>query len=322
MKATCQVTDCDTDVYAVQICRFHYDRRRRTGTTDDPVRRSRQRDRPCRARACTNSGQSHGLCSGHLERLRAHGDLREDVPLKRFQDHRVAAITGSRACSKCARIKPLSAYGRDGQRRRSECRACQEEREKAKRIPRPREMRDYAAPYVCRSCGVKKPADEYSLVFRNGPQRHAFCRSCQSDRARIYRSIHRDRLNAHHRWWTRQFPEKRAAWKAANRERVREYGRKSRRRHPETQRRANWLRKARKLGAPQPRDRRLMREYAALIRSDPCAYCGAPSVEIDHIVAISKQGSLDWDNLAPACRTCNPSKGNSSLLHFMLRRLS
>jgi hypothetical protein len=61
--------------------------------------------------------------------------------------------------------------------------------------------------------------------------------------------------------------------------------------------------------------------YAKLISGDPCGFCGGPSGEIDHIVPVTKGGSGEWENLAPICRSCNASKSNKDLLHFMMRRL-
>ena len=60
--------------------------------------------------------------------------------------------------------------------------------------------------------------------------------------------------------------------------------------------------------------------YAAVLRSDPCSYCGEPASDADHIDAISRGGAHSWDNLTAACRTCNVSKYSEPLLTFMLRR--
>jgi 5-methylcytosine-specific restriction endonuclease McrA len=74
--------------------------------------------------------------------------------------------------------------------------------------------------------------------------------------------------------------------------------------------RAGYLRK---LGGLDP-------SYPAILLGDPCSYCGAPSEHIDHIVALSRGGSGDWDNLTAACAACNMSKSAQSLLAFMLSR--
>jgi len=46
-----------------------------------------------------------------------------------------------------------------------------------------------------------------------------------------------------------------------------------------------------------------------------CAYCGDGSerLERDHIVPVSKDGTTTVVNIAPACRTCNSSKGDRSV---------
>jgi 5-methylcytosine-specific restriction endonuclease McrA len=42
-----------------------------------------------------------------------------------------------------------------------------------------------------------------------------------------------------------------------------------------------------------------------------CAYCGGEATEMDHFIPKALGGSDDWDNLVPACRTCNASKNDT-----------
>ena len=63
------------------------------------------------------------------------------------------------------------------------------------------------------------------------------------------------------------------------------------------------------------------RPYAAIIRHDPCVYCGGKSTSVDHIIPVSKGGTSEWDNLAPSCKSCNSSKHTSDLLGFLGRRM-
>jgi 5-methylcytosine-specific restriction endonuclease McrA len=59
-------------------------------------------------------------------------------------------------------------------------------------------------------------------------------------------------------------------------------------------------------------------EYVAILRRDPCVYCGAPCEHIDHIVPFADEGPTEWTNLAPACAACNHKKSRKSLLIFLL----
>ena len=55
-----------------------------------------------------------------------------------------------------------------------------------------------------------------------------------------------------------------------------------------------------------------------------CFYCGEnlnPAVvQIDHVFPQCKGGKNDIENLVPACRSCNSSKGGRSLEKFRLTR--
>lgn len=59
--------------------------------------------------------------------------------------------------------------------------------------------------------------------------------------------------------------------------------------------------------------------YRRIMLLDPCAYCGQPAAEIDHIEPRAKKGSNGWENSAGICRSCNMAKLDDSLLAHMLR---
>lgn len=42
--------------------------------------------------------------------------------------------------------------------------------------------------------------------------------------------------------------------------------------------------------------------------SGDCAYCGGMPTQVDHILPLSRGGTDDRSNLAPACRLCNMEK--------------
>jgi hypothetical protein len=60
--------------------------------------------------------------------------------------------------------------------------------------------------------------------------------------------------------------------------------------------------------------------YKKVLMRDPCVYCGAKPTGLDHIQPESKNGPNNWQNRAPACRTCDQAKGNQLLLHFLHRQ--
>ena len=56
--------------------------------------------------------------------------------------------------------------------------------------------------------------------------------------------------------------------------------------------------------------------------SRSCTYCGATDVilEMDHIIPKSKGGDNSPENLTPACRPCNASKGSLSLAEWRAQK--
>lgn len=65
-------------------------------------------------------------------------------------------------------------------------------------------------------------------------------------------------------------------------------------------------------------DRASYAEYDAILRRDPCSYCGGEVQHADHIVPLDDGGEHDWENLTGACGSCNSRKSTKSLLVFML----
>jgi 5-methylcytosine-specific restriction endonuclease McrA len=53
-----------------------------------------------------------------------------------------------------------------------------------------------------------------------------------------------------------------------------------------------------------------------------CAYCGVTdgALQRDCILPISRGGRYTLDNVVPACRSCNASKGNEEVTHWLRRR--
>lgn len=51
-----------------------------------------------------------------------------------------------------------------------------------------------------------------------------------------------------------------------------------------------------------------------------CAYCSAPADTLDHVKPRHKGGNTVTNNLVPACRECNRSKGSEDWLNWYMRQ--
>lgn len=56
--------------------------------------------------------------------------------------------------------------------------------------------------------------------------------------------------------------------------------------------------------------------YAALQASGPCVYCGCAAETVDHVRPLARSGWEHEDNLVPACKSCNFSKGSKLLTEW------
>jgi hypothetical protein len=124
------------------------------------------------------------------------------------------------------------------------------------------------------------------------------------------------------RRWREKNPEKNRAahraWRERNREKVRANQRKTdarpeRRTAMVERNKARYHRRVRE-GSEDAR------YYEAVLRADPCCYCGAAHEHLDHIVPVAADGEEDWTNLTSACARCNFAKGTASLLLFLINR--
>lgn len=66
-------------------------------------------------------------------------------------------------------------------------------------------------------------------------------------------------------------------------------------------------------------------QWAALVAAwGGCAYCGAAgegvALQRDCVLAISRGGRYTLDNVVPACRSCNASKGNGEVTGWLRRK--
>jgi 5-methylcytosine-specific restriction endonuclease McrA len=91
------------------------------------------------------------------------------------------------------------------------------------------------------------------------------------------------------------------------------------------------VKRTRKARADRKRKRRMERvehdltadQWAALMAAwGGCAYCGVTGTPLqrDCVLALSRGGRYTVDNIVPACRSCNASKGNHEVTTWMRRK--
>lgn len=138
------------------------------------------------------------------------------------------------------------------------------------------------------------------------PQRHR-------DDAKRYNALHAEERKAYYRRYAAENPEKRAATIKACRTAKPEKYRALRKAYFHR-------RRARLLASCSPGVSPA--DWQVLVRrfGGCCAYCGGSGCEVDHIVPVSKGGRDEIQNVLPACRRCNASKGNRDLGEWLARK--
>ena len=155
-----------------------------------------------------------------------------------------------------------------------------------------------------------------------------------SAKYKAYYEKHREQMIAKTKRWIEQNQEKRKAWEKARHlrlredanyrkdavERMRVWMMENRERYRETQRRAKVRRKSR-LGAAilegftqEQLDKRIR------LLGRCCVYCGGAYQHLDHLIPVASGGRHALWNLAPACRTCNTSKGDTDPMDWVERK--
>lgn len=193
---------------------------------------------------------------------------------------------------------------------------------------------------LCRRCGTVKPITEFRKDKHKKSGYGSCCKPCSSEIAKAWQRNNPEKRKARDDAWYAKNKERKAVTDAkrlpAYRERRREIDRARWDGMTEEERRErwnSWYRAHREHRNRYDRARRVIRRsqnanwkhfpeslgYVLVISNDPCAYCGASTEAIDHVVPVARGGSGQWENLAPTCMSCNSSKRDEPLLAFLLR---
>lgn len=186
----------------------------------------------------------------------------------------------------------------------------------------------------CCGCKENLPFEDFNKSKSHKDGLAPRCRECDSTYKKKWYKANRERQLEKQRNYNSENKEKRNAYQRERRKkdpykadapgrkyRASEKGKETRRardRRYYQEKKPYYLTKAAtRRGVPYTEE---AKEYISIILDDPCVYCGGPSGTVDHIQPISKGGLGDWDNLAPACHSCNSGKCDRDLLQFLLHK--
>ena len=165
---------------------------------------------------------------------------------------------------------------------------------------------------TCTRCGLDKERDEFYTDKRRSDGLKSWCKLCHggdTERCRQNR-LERDlEVKRTYIEMRREDPDYSDAEKA--------YFAQWDKENPDLRHGRQLRRKARKRVSE---DMDSLVAYGQILYDDPRSYCGGDErITLDHIIPIIQGGEEEWDNLTAACVSCNSSKRDRSLLHFLLR---
>jgi 5-methylcytosine-specific restriction endonuclease McrA len=152
----------------------------------------------------------------------------------------------------------------------------------------------------CPKCGLDKSDNEFRKNKSRRDGLHSYCKLCDKTvdltgaiRNKVFRILH----------------------PGSGRDSAKRGSRKYRQNHPDIISARKFADRCLKRGIEFSKDNLLtQKEWEEILERyhHSCAYCGASNVSMtkDHVVPVTKGGTHTKDNIVPACRSCNSSKGN------------
>lgn len=265
----CDVESCEREHYLQGLCRSHYRRKLRAGTTDGL--RERNAGKECSVDGCESGAYCKTYCLRHYQRFGKYGTT--DLPKRE--------------------PKPRKARARKYPRP-AQCQDCSEGYEQ-------RHFNQVRCP-ACQSASVRKKAREYNNSAEVRERRREYYEA-NRDRLRAQSSARYWSDVEKSREWHRNYSKLRAEQK---REYDAEYRRNHpERRAFHEQRRQARKRTHQELFSftREQLDQRMS------MFGHACWMCGGPFDHVDHVKPLSRGGIHALSNLRPACAPCNISKG-------------
>lgn len=189
---------------------------------------------------------------------------------------------------------------------------------------------------TCTKCGVPKPLDEFTADRSKRDGKRPGCKACHREarqavagstnekrRQRYLTNVEQERAQA--REYARAHVDEQRirsrSYRAQNRERLYEATNQWRKANPEKVRASNQRRRAQKRDATvEPFSFRDMLNDWEEHDLWGCFYCGddvSQGYEVDHFVPLANGGPHALENLVPACKPCNGSKGAGDPWRFL-----
>jgi len=172
---------------------------------------------------------------------------------------------------------------------------------------------------TCTKCGQTKSFSDFYNRTKAKDGLMSECITCNRTTSQNYRLKNLSKIAETKKAWGQGNRDwnapKEKLYRAANKEKITAYQKKWARENADSVSLTRQIRRARKLrnGVFLVTRKELKRLYA-----NPCAYCGAPSKHIDHVIPISRGGTHSIGNLVGACAPCNLVKGKKFIMEWRL----
>lgn len=272
----------------------------------------------CAVDSCERNKYCKGWCTRHYQRFLKYGDPEAQAPSRAR-----LATDGERSCCESACARPVKARGM--------CKAHYE-------VWLNSVSQSERSPGVFEQNRLKslsrEEVSEAILSVPNGSQQElakAFGVKRQQIRTFLANNPWAEALTRAQRE-SYYAPEKVAAretaarecWRVNNPDVVREINRRwAKNQSPEKRKIWNHYNRVQRATAKAVKLTDEAVDYLSIIANDPCVFCGSQErITTDHIIPVVRGGSNDWDNFAPACHSCNASKGSRSLLTHLAKKYS
>lgn len=221
-------------------------------------------------------------------------------------------MTNSKACTRCKQILPLDTFGKNSKTKSgygARCISCCREVDRARLESRREQRAEYLANWRAENQDhIKAYRVEYYELNADAIKEKVTKWYYENlEQAKATRKLYAIE-NAEY------LAQMALEWQRANPDKVAASNKRYKLAHPEKARESDARRRALMYenGVYFIRHKEIKRLY-----SSPCFYCGTTeNIEADHVLAVKRTGCHGISNLLPACRSCNGSKGERTIMEW------